>query len=80
MKIEEIKKAIYLHRHSKLKIVKIVNDIRGGGLKESKNIVDKYYNSDNLDNAYLARDIINHLRNSNEWDIVKRNIKKLNIL
>lgn len=58
---------------SKLETVKLINDIRGGGLLRSKEIADKYFRSVNN----YGKFVIEHLREHEDWKLIKSNIRKL---
>ena len=56
----------------KLYAVKMINEIRGGGLRESKDIVDTYFKDINF-----GKNVISHLKEKEEWKKYKSNIRKL---
>jgi hypothetical protein len=72
MKISEAELHLYSKRNSKMYLIKAVNDIRGGGLVRSKEIVD----SVTLD-IDVGTSIMNILRKEPNWKSIKPNIRKL---
>lgn len=58
--------------NNKLRAVKLVNDARGGGLRESKEIIDEVFGSK------VGEATIMVLR-TKDWKTIKSNIRKLKV-
>lgn len=74
MKIQDVVKAFdeASDKNSKLNTIRILTIIRGGGLKEAKEMVDSF--------PFIGRrgkDIIQYIKVNDDWDKIKKIIKCL---
>lgn len=76
MRIQQVEDLLneFNREGKKLAAVKLVNDLRGGGLKRSKEIVDNYNRNGGVKN--FGKSIIHCLKNDEDWNLIKSNIRK----
>jgi len=79
MKIQDVKNQLNEFKNADMKLasVKLINDIRGGGLLRSKEIADAYYTGNSK--KLFGTLVIEELKASAEWSTVKKNIRALTI-
>lgn len=75
MKIREIifKLDLYDFNGDKLKAVKLIWQISHAGLKESKEIADRFFKK-----PKFGKTVIEFLKNHHDWKVCKSKIRKLN--
>lgn len=60
--------------NNRLRVVKIINDLRGGGLLRSKEIMDEA-----RDSKTPSLVILNILRTEEDWKLIKKNLRNYKI-